>query len=50
MAIAAHDRTPRSYVDPNYKFPLPEEADFAAHIRTYGPSCATQSSSPHMPR
>jgi hypothetical protein len=35
MAIAAYDQTPRSYVDPNYKFPLPEDADFAAHIRTY---------------
>jgi hypothetical protein len=35
MAIAAYERTPRSYVDPNYKFPLPEDADFAAHVRTY---------------
>jgi hypothetical protein len=35
MAIAAYDQTPRSFVDPDYKFPLPEDADFAAHVRTY---------------
>ncbi len=35
MAIAAYDQTRRGYVDPGYKFPLPEDADFAAHVRTY---------------
>jgi hypothetical protein len=35
LAIAAYDQTRRSYVDPNYKFPLAEDADFAAHVRAY---------------
>ena len=35
MAIAAYDRTPRSYVDPHHEFPLPEDAELAAHLRTY---------------
>jgi len=35
MAIAAYEQTRRSYVDPGYAFPAPENADLAAHVRTY---------------
>ncbi len=35
MAIAAHQDTVRSFVDPHNDFPPPEQAEFAAHVRTY---------------
>ncbi len=35
MAITAYDQTARSYVDPHHEFPTPENAEFAAHARTY---------------
>jgi hypothetical protein len=35
MAIAAYGQTPRSFVDPHNEFPPPDQAEFAAHIRTY---------------
>ena len=35
MAIAATEQTRRSYLDPGNKYPAPEDADFAAHLRTY---------------
>jgi hypothetical protein len=35
MATATHEQTRRSYVDPRNEYPGPEDADFAAHVRTY---------------
>jgi hypothetical protein len=35
MAIAAYEQTPRSFVESRNAFPAPEQAEFAAHVRTY---------------
>lgn len=37
MAVAALDPRDdrRRYIDPNHEYPAPEDADFAAHVRTY---------------
>lgn len=35
MAVAAYDQTRRSYLDRNFDYPAPEDADYAAHMRTY---------------
>ncbi len=35
MAIAAYEQTARSFVDPHNEFPPPDQAEFAAHVRTY---------------
>lgn len=35
MATVTFEQTRRSYVDPGNKYPAPEDADFAAHLRAY---------------
>jgi hypothetical protein len=37
MAVAAFDPRDdrRRYIDPNHEYPAPQDADFAAHVRTY---------------
>jgi hypothetical protein len=37
MSVAAFDPRDghRRYIDPNHEYPAPEDADFAAHVRTY---------------
>ena len=35
MAVIASGQSRRSYLDPGNEYPAPEDADFAAHVRTY---------------
>ena len=35
MAVISSGQTRRSYVDPRNQYPTAEDADFAAHVRTY---------------
>jgi Bacterial aa3 type cytochrome c oxidase subunit IV len=35
MATVTYEQRRRSYVDPRKEYPAPEDADFAAHVRTY---------------
>ena len=35
MAIAAYEQPPTGLIDPDNEFPAPDQAEFAAHVRTY---------------